>query len=147
MKSVCQLQTQFLPVLGVPLLVASPNLLPIQNSIWNYLNLVRAMLLSLKSEECPLASLQTLSLALSNTLPVDLQPQLPAGSAHTLCNFQLLPYCLCSPPPVGDPPLSFLECAVWWVSGLSAHRAERSPVTGDLPVAFCRCWCLGHTSP
>ena len=67
MKSVCQLQTQFLPVLGVPLLVASPNLLPIQNGIWNYLNLVRAMLLSLKSEECPLASLQTLSLALTHS--------------------------------------------------------------------------------
>lgn len=123
----------FCRILEFPLSEASPNLLPIQYSTWNYLSLVRTMLLSLKSEECPLASSQKPSVALSNTLPVDLQPQLPAGSAHTLCNFELFS----NPSPTGDPPLGFLECAVWWVSGLSAHRAERELVTGDFVCVTC----------
>lgn len=105
MKSVYQLQTSFLPVLGVPPISSLfPNLLLIQDSIWIPLHLVRAMLLSLKSQIGPLASSQNPSTALSKTLPLHLQPQLPAGSAHTLCNFQFLPCCLSSPPPLGTHP-------------------------------------------
>lgn len=65
MKSVYQLQTSFLPVLGVPPISSLfPNLLLIQDSIWIPLHLVRAMLLSLKSQVGPLASSQKPSTAL-----------------------------------------------------------------------------------
>lgn len=133
MKSVFQLQAWFLPILGVPPIRSlSPSLLLLQDSNWNYLDLVRTRLLSLKSQVCPSASSRKPWAALRHH----------QFTSNLGCQQGVLRHCTTSNSclavavallPWGTP-LGVLECAERWALGLAAYRAELEPVTGAWPV-------------